>query len=60
MEKRRNQLKRSNNIYRRDDSLSWIVRWRFANQHKSKSFSDKKNGGREEAYKQAEARLKTI
>lgn len=60
LEKRRNQLKRSNNIYRRDDSLSWIVRWRFANQHKSKSFSDKKYGGREEAYKQAEAFLKTI
>lgn len=53
-------MKRTNNIYRRDDSLSWIVRWRFANQHKSKSFSDKKYGGREEAYKQAEAFLKTI
>lgn len=54
------QLKRTNNIYRRDDSLSWIVRWRYNNQHKSKSFADKKYGGREAAYKQADAFLKTI
>ena len=47
-----------NNIYRQNNASSWIVRWRVNGVKKSKSFSDKKFGGRAKAYEQAEAFLK--
>ena len=42
-------------IHRHDKASTWIVRWRINDKAKSKSFSDKKFGGREEAKAQAEA-----
>src|SRR6056300_360768 len=47
-----------NNIYRVHNASSWVVRWRVNGVKKSKSFSDKKFGGRAKAYEQAEAFLK--
>ena len=47
------------NIYREDKASSWSVRWTdLKGARKSKSFSDKKFGGRAKAYEQAEAFLK--
>ena len=51
-------MKRSNNITRRPNSQGWEVRWRIGQQRKSKTFNDKKYGGRENAYKEAEAFIK--
>ena len=42
-------------IHRHDKASTWIVRWRINDKAKSKSFSDKKFGGKEEAKAQAEA-----
>ena len=47
-----------NNIYRVHNASSWVVRWRVNGVKKSKSFSDKKFGGRANALEQAEAFLK--
>jgi len=47
-----------NNIYRQNNASSWIVCWRVNGVKKSKSFSDKKFGGRANALEQAEAFLK--
>ena len=38
-----------NNIYRVHNASSWVVRWRVNGVKKSKSFSDKKFGGRANA-----------
>ena len=47
------------NIYRKNDSSSWIAKWYDpSGKRKSKSFSDKKFNGRSNAYEQAEAFLK--
>lgn len=49
------------NIYRQDKShsSSWVVRWYDpSGKRKSKAFSDKKFGGKQNAYEQAEAFLK--
>ena len=51
-------MKRNSNIRRRNDSQGWEVRWRVGQQRKGKIFNDKKYGGRENAYKEAEAFLK--
>lgn len=44
-----------NNIYRQQSSSSWIVRYRKDGVLKSKSFNDKKFGGRQKAREHAEA-----
>ena len=46
-----------NNIYRVHNASSWVVRWRVNGVKKSKSFSDKKFGGKQNALDQAEAFL---
>ena len=44
-----------NNIYRKQNASSWIVRYRKDGVLKSKSFNDKKFGGRQKAREHAEA-----
>ncbi len=47
-------------VKRKDNAGSWIVRWRVNGQEKSKSFNDKKLGGRVEAKVIAEQFSKTV